>query len=69
MNAENEMDYQSEIVRLNKEADELFSLCTHLLSLLNHNMKAKNKAQWELGSVTSRLNGILNEHGHSVVHR
>jgi hypothetical protein len=56
-----DMEYESEIARLHKEADELFSLSMYLLTLLGYNIRAKSKAQWELSSVASRLNGILNE--------
>lgn len=62
-------DYQSELCRANREADQLLALCTHLVNLLGYSIRAKNKAQWELGHVISRVNGILDEHGYSTLPR
>lgn len=66
---ENEMEYQSEIYRLNRELDELLELCTFLMNLLGYNMRAKSRAQWALGSMTTRVSDILDESRSSVASR
>jgi replicative DNA helicase len=60
-------NYESELTRVNREADELLVLCNDLIRLLDYNARAKSKAQWELARVTSRLSGILDEQQYPVV--